>query len=201
MELELQDAENFFSASAAIFGKPFNEPLIHQVVISYLSRKRQGTKSQKSKAEVSGSGRKPWKQKGTGRARVGSLRSPIWRSGGVTFAAKPRNYSCKINKKMYKGAIQSIFSELIRQNRILIFNKFDIESYQTKILIKKLNSINIDDALIVLDHVTNNMLLSSRNLHKITVLNVCSINPVSLISHKNIIITVAAMRIIEGIFS
>lgn len=200
MDLELTDVGKIITVSKLVFGRSFNEPLIHQVINAYLSRKRQGSKAQKSKSEVSGSGKKPWKQKGTGRARSGSLRSPIWRSGGVTFASKPKDYSIKVNKKMYKGAISSIFSELIRQNRLLIFKKFEILGFKTKFLLNKLKFLNIKNVLIILDKINKNLFLSSRNLHSVDILDINSLNPVSLISCHHIIITVAAIKKIEGFF-
>nr|WP_232512973.1 50S ribosomal protein L4 [Buchnera aphidicola] len=186
-----------YSLPEHIFNVSFNEPLVHQVMVAYLARKRQGSKAQKSRSEVSGSGKKPWKQKGTGRARSGSLRSPIWRSGGVTFAAKPKKYFLKINKKMYKGAMQSIFSELIRQNRLFLFKDFLIESPKTKILLKKLKLMNFFRVLIITDNINKNLLFASRNLYSVCVLNVQSINPISLVSYDNVLITNSAIKKIE----
>ncbi|WP_075432266.1 50S ribosomal protein L4 [Buchnera aphidicola] len=200
MEIEIQDLEKMLTISDYVFGKAFNEPLIHQVVNSYLSSRRQGSKSQKSRAEVSGSGKKPWRQKGTGRARAGSFRSPIWRSGGVTFASKPKDYTQKINRKMYRGAIKSIFSELIRQNRLLIFNKFDIELPKTKILLDFLKSLKINNALIITHHIDKNLLYASKNLYKIDVVHISKINPLKLISYHNFIITALAIKKIEELF-
>lgn len=200
MEIEIQDLEKMLTISDGIFGKAFNEPLIHQVINSYLSSRRQGSKSQKSRAEVSGSGKKPWRQKGTGRARAGSFRSPIWRSGGVTFAAKPKDYTQKINKKMYRGAIKSIFSELIRQNRLLIFNKFDIALPKTKILLDFLKSLKISNALIITHHIDKNLLYASKNLYKIDVVHISRISPLQLISYHNFIMTTLAIKKIEELF-
>ncbi|VFP81625.1 50S ribosomal protein L4 [Buchnera aphidicola] len=197
MELMFQGTDESCCLSERIFNVSFNEPLIHQIVVTYLARKRQGSKAQKSRSEVSGSGKKPWRQKGTGRARSGSLRSPIWRSGGVTFAAKPKKYFLKVNKKMYKGAIKSIFSELIRQNRLFLFKDFLIESPKTKILLKKLKLMNFIRALIITDDINKNLLFASRNLYSICVLDVKSINPISLISYENILITFSAIKKIE----
>ncbi|XBC40698.1 MAG: 50S ribosomal protein L4 [Buchnera aphidicola (Nurudea yanoniella)] len=197
MELILQDKKNIFYVSDKVFNCNFNEALIHQVIVSYLSSSRQGTKAQKSRAEVSGSGKKPWRQKGTGRARVGSLRSPIWRSGGVTFAAKPKNFFQKINKKMYKGALRSIFSELIRKNRLFVFENFSINIPKTKLLVNKLNSIKIFDVLVVTEKYDNNLLLASRNLYKVHTKTINLIDPVSLVSFKHVIITSAAIKKVE----
>ncbi|VFP79343.1 50S ribosomal protein L4 [Buchnera aphidicola] len=200
MDLICQGTDESYCLSERIFNASFNESLVHQIVVAYLARKRQGSKAQKSRSEVSGSGKKPWRQKGTGRARSGSLRSPIWRSGGVTFAAKPKKYFLKINKKMYKGAIKSIFSELIRQNRLFLFKNFSIESPKTKILLKKLKLMNFIRALIITDDINKNLLFASRNLYSICVLDVKSINPVSLISYENVLITVSAIKKIEVMF-
>ncbi|VFP78324.1 50S ribosomal protein L4 [Buchnera aphidicola (Cinara cuneomaculata)] len=183
-----------------IFNVSYNEPLIHQITVAYLARKRQGSKAQKSRSEVSGSGKKPWRQKGTGRARAGSLRSPIWRSGGVSFAAKPKKYLLKINKKMYQGAIKSIFSELIRQNRLFIFTDFDIKSPKTKVLYQKLQSMNFKRVLIITDNISRNLLYASRNLYFVCILNAQSINPISLMSYDNILLTVSAIKKIKVMF-
>ncbi|CAL4043780.1 50S ribosomal protein L4 [Buchnera aphidicola (Tetraneura ulmi)] len=197
MELVLRDLEKKVSFSENIFRRDFNEALVHQVVVAYSNKSRLGSKSQKSRSEVSGSGKKPWRQKGTGRARAGSLRSPIWRSGGVTFSNRNKVYNQKINKKMYKGALRSIFSELIRRSRLLVFNKFSIEFPKTKLLINKLKNQNIKDVLIILDKKDENLYLASRNLYKVEVKIVNSIDPISLIAFKNVILTLKAMKRIE----
>ncbi|WP_343377664.1 50S ribosomal protein L4 [Buchnera aphidicola (Formosaphis micheliae)] len=200
MKLLLQDELVEFNLSQEMFNQHFNKSLVHQVVMSYQSCARQGTRAQKSRAEVSGSGKKPWRQKGTGRARVGSIRSPLWRSGGVTFAAKPKSYVQKVNRKMYRGAIQSIFSELLRQNRIIVFKNFFLELPKTKLLINKLKSINVKQVLIITKGIDNNLLLAARNLYKVDVCDVSSINPVRLISFEKVIITSTAIRKIEECF-
>jgi len=197
MELVVKDAQNVLSVSEIIFGRDFNEALIHQVVIAYSASTRQGTRAQKSRAEVSGSGRKPWRQKGTGRARAGSFRSPIWRSGGVTFAAKPQEYSQKVNKKMYRGALKSIFSELIRQKRLIVFEKFSLDLPKTKLLVQKLQDIDLKNVLIITHNIDNNLFLASRNLHSVDVKDVRSIDPVSLIAFEHVIVTVEAVKKIE----
>ncbi|XBC39176.1 MAG: 50S ribosomal protein L4 [Buchnera aphidicola (Nurudea shiraii)] len=197
MELILRDKKNFFNVSDKVFNCSFNEALIHQVIISHSSSLRQGTKAQKNRSEVSGSGKKPWRQKGTGRARAGSLRSPIWRSGGITFASKPRNFSKKINKKMYRGALRSIFSELIRKNRFFIFEDFFIETPKTQLLVEKLNSIKLYDVLIITAAYDKNLFLASRNLHKVYVKTINFIDPISLIAFENVAITVEAVKKIE----
>ncbi|XBC37609.1 MAG: 50S ribosomal protein L4 [Buchnera aphidicola (Meitanaphis elongallis)] len=197
MELELRDKQDIINVSDAIFNCNFNEALVHQVVVSYSSGTRQGTKAQKNRSEVSGSGKKPWRQKGTGRARAGSLRSPIWRSGGVTFAAKPKDFYQKINRKMYRGALRSIFSELIRKNRLFIFENFSIDMPKTKFLVNKLKSIEIFDVLIITMVRDNNLFLASRNLYKVNIKTVRIIDPISLITFKNVIITSEAIKKVE----
>ncbi|CAL4325765.1 50S ribosomal protein L4 [Buchnera aphidicola (Protaphis terricola)] len=201
MELVVKDVQNSLSVSEIIFSRDFNEALIHQVVVAYSASARQGTKAQKSRADVSGSGRKPWRQKGTGRARAGSFRSPIWRSGGVTFAEKPKKYSQKVNKKMYRGALKSIFSELIRQKRLIIFKDFSLSAPKTKLLVEKLKEININNVFIITEKLDNNLFLASRNLHLVDVKDVSSIDPVSLIAFENVLITVVALKKIEEILS
>lgn len=201
MELVIKDVPSLLSVSEIIFGRDFNEALIHQVVVAYSASTRQGTRAQKSRADVSGSGRKPWRQKGTGRARAGSFRSPIWRSGGVTFASKPQSHSQKINKKMYRGALKSIFSELIRQKRLIIFEKFSLDLPKTNLLVKKLKEIKLNNVLILTKEVENNLFLASRNLYSVDVKDVCSMDPVSLIAFEHIIITVAALKKVEEMLS
>ncbi|VFP83823.1 50S ribosomal protein L4 [Buchnera aphidicola] len=200
MEVMCYDTGTTYMLSENIFNVSFNEPLVHQITVAYLTRKRQGSKAQKSRSEVSGSGKKPWRQKGTGRARSGSLRSPLWRSGGVSFAAKPKKYLVKINKKMYQGAIKSIFSELIRQNRLFLFTEFYVQDFKTKFLFKKLHSMNFKRVLIITDSICRNLFYASRNLYNVCVLNVHSINPVSLISYDNVLITISAIKKIEAMF-
>ncbi|WP_343155111.1 50S ribosomal protein L4 [Buchnera aphidicola (Kurisakia onigurumii)] len=201
MELILQDVKDIFTVSNIVFGRDFNESLVHQVIVAYSAGARQGSRAHKNRSEVSGSGKKPWRQKGTGRARAGSIRSPIWRSGGVTFAAKPQNHSHKVNKRMYKGAMQSIFSELNRQNRILVFKDFFIDKPKTKFLLDKLRQNNVKEVLIITDCINNNLQLASRNLHKVDVKEVFSVDPVSLISFEKVIITFKAIKKIEEMLS
>jgi len=180
--------------SEAIFGCEFKEHLIHQVVTAYMAGARSGTKAQKSRSEVSGGGIKPWKQKGTGRARAGSNRSPIWRKGGVTFAAKPRDYTQKVNKKMYRGAMRSILSELVRQERLIVVESFSVSTNKTKELLKKMGDVGIQDVLIVTDKLDDNLYLASRNIYKISVSDVAGINPVALVGFPKIMITVPALQ-------
>jgi len=183
--------------SEVAFGKEFNEPLVHQVVTSFLAGARQGTRAQKTRSEVRGGGAKPWRQKGTGRARAGTIRSPIWRSGGVTFAASPQDHSQKVNKKMYRGAMRCILSELVRQDRLVIVESVEIEQPKTKLLIAKLKELGLEKALIVTENVDENLYLSSRNLPFVSVIDAQSADPVSLIGHEKILITVAALKKFE----
>ena len=197
MELILKDAGNALEVSEATFGRDFNEALVHQVVVAYAAGARQGTRKQKTRSEVSGGGAKPWKQKGTGRARAGTIRSPIWRSGGVTFAARPQDHSQKVNRKMYRAALQSIFSELVRQERLVVVENFAVETPKTKDLVAKLKELDLKDVLIVTEEVEENMCLAARNLYKVDVRDVAGIDPVSLVGFDKILITAAAVKQIE----
>ncbi len=183
--------------SEAAFGATYNEPLVHQVVNAYMAGTRRGTRAQKSRAQVSGGGAKPWRQKGTGRARAGSIRSPIWRSGGVTFAAKPKDYSQKVNRKMYRGAMRSIFSELVRQERLLVLEEFGVDAPKTKQLTAKLGDLRLRDVLIVTAEFEENLALAARNLHWTTYIEASQINPVSLVAFDKVLITVPALKHVE----
>jgi len=196
MELNLI-AGGTVEVSDQTFGREFNEALIHQVVTAYLAGARQGTRAQKTRSEVSGGGRKPWRQKGTGRARAGTTRSPIWRSGGVTFAAKPQDFSQKVNKKMYRAAMQSIWSELIRQGRLVITDDLGIDAPKTKVLAAKLSALELSNVLIVAGEVSDALYLSARNLPHVDVRDADAIDPVSLISFEKVLVTVDALKAIE----
>ena len=197
MELVLKDAGNALEVSEATFGRDFNEALVHQVVVAYAAGARQGTRKQKTRSEVSGGGAKPWKQKGTGRARAGTIRSPIWRSGGVTFAARPQDHSQKVNRKMYRAALQSIFSGLVRQDRLVVVENFAVETPKTKELVAKLKELELKDVLIVTEEVEENLFLAARNLYKVDVRDVASLDPVSLVGFDKIVVTAAAVKQIE----
>ncbi|WII23629.1 50S ribosomal protein L4 [Buchnera aphidicola] len=202
MEIRLKDTNEYVKLSKLIFQCSFNKFLVNQVLKSYLISCRQGTKAQKNRSEVSGSGKKPWRQKGTGRARVGSIRSPIWRSGGVTFAAKTRDYFQKINKKMYRGAMKCIFSKLISQKRLIVFKDFNINIPKTKILIKKLEKFNIHvNSMIIQENLSKELLLASRNLYQVKAIGVNFVNPVLLLKYRNILITLSALKNLEEKFS
>lgn len=189
------------SLSDESFGRDYNEPLVHQTVVTYMADARQGSVKQKTRSEVSGGGRKPWRQKGTGRARAGTIRSPIWRSGGVTFAARPRDYSKKLNKKMYRGAMRCILSELIRQERLVVVSEFNLDSHKTKDLVGKLKEFELDNVLIVAEEVEQNLFLAARNLHKVDVLDAAGLDPVSLIGFEKVLITVPALKKVEELLS
>lgn len=197
MELAIEGAKGALEVSEATFGREFNESLVHQVVVAYAAGARQGSRAQKTRSEVSGGGKKPWRQKGTGRARSGTIRSPIWRSGGVTFAAKPQDHSQKVNKKMYRGAIKSILSELVRQDRLVVVESFGIEEPKTKALLSKLNDLQLKDVLIVTPEVDENLFLSSRNLYKVDVRDVQGVDPVSLIAFEKVLMTKDAVKQLE----
>ncbi len=182
----------------AIFNTPFNEGLVHQVVTAYMAGGREGTKAQKTRSEVSGGGKKPWRQKGTGRARAGTIRSPLWRKGGKIFAAKPRDFSQKVNRKMYRYALAAIMAELLRQGRLLVVENFDLAEPKTKLLAEKLNTLEINKVLIVIDEISENLFLAARNLPHVELCPVTRINPVSLISFDHIVVTQDALKKIEA---
>ncbi|MFJ0080988.1 50S ribosomal protein L4 [Acinetobacter baumannii] len=183
--------------SEVAFGREFNEALVHQVVTAYLAGGRQGTRAHKSRADVSGGGKKPFRQKGTGRARAGSIRSPIWVDGGKTFAARPQDWSQKVNRKMYRGAMQCILAELVRQDRLVLVEEFAVAAPKTKELLAKLNDLNAARALIVTDAVDENLYLAARNLPHVDVVDATAIDPVSLIAFDKVVMSVAAAKKIE----
>jgi len=185
------------SVSETTFAREYNEALVHQVVTAYLAGGRQGTKAQKTRSEVAGGGKKPWRQKGTGRARAGTIRSPIWRSGGTTFAAKPQDHSHKVNKKMYRAAMQSILSELARTDRLVVVESFDMEQPKTKLLLEQLKGFGMENVLIVANAVDQNLYLAARNLHKVDVCDVDAADPVSLIAFDKVMVTVDALKKFE----
>ncbi len=202
MELKLTTAtgrasKNSVELSENNFGREFNETLVHQVVTAYLAAGRSGTKAQKNRSAVSGGGSKPWRQKGSGRARAGTIRSPLWRGGGKTFAATPRDYSQKVNKKMYRSALRSILSELVRQERLIVVDKFTVDAPKTKELNEKLKGMGITNALIVSSEVDDNLYLASRNLPNVQVCSARRVDPVSLVGFEKVIMTVPAVSDLE----
>jgi len=201
MELKVATVEGDSSSSVEVselvFQKAFNEALIHQVVVAHLAGARRGTRAHKSRSDVRGGGAKPWRQKGTGRARAGTIRSPLWRGGGKTFAASPVDHSQKVNKKMRRNAMCSILSELVRQDRLLLVDGLQMETPKTKELLTKLKNLGVDNALIVSAEFDEKLYLSSRNVHKLEACDVSKIDPVSLIAHDKVLMTVDAVKKIE----
>lgn len=197
MELQLHNSKEMIAVSDTVFASDYKESLIHQLVTAYLAGARSGTVSQKTRSEVRGGGAKPWNQKGGGRARAGTIRSPLWRSGGVTFAAKPRDYSQKLNKKMYRAGIRSIFSELVRSGRLRVVDDITIDAPKTKQLIAKLAELDVSKTLIITETGDEKLYLSARNLHDVEVTDVVGLSPVSLVAYENVVITVGAVRAIE----
>jgi large subunit ribosomal protein L4 len=183
--------------SDATFGRDFSEPLVHQVVTAYLAGARAGTKAQKNRSAVRGGGAKPWRQKGTGRARVGTTRNPIWRGGGRAFAASPRDHSQKVNRKMYRGAIQSILSELVRQERLIVLDSFEVSEPKTSALMAKLAELDFTEGLVVTAEVDGNLFLASRNVPNVYALDVASLDPVSLVAADKVVMTVDAVKKVE----
>ena len=180
------------------FAAPFNEPLVHQVVVAYLAGARAGTKAQKTRAEVAGGGAKPWRQKGTGRARHGSTRSPIWVGGGRAFAARPRNHDQKVNRKMYRGALRAVLSELLRQERLVLVEAFAVGGPKTKEAVQKLADLGVERGLIVVEGFDPNLWLSVRNLPHVDVLEASEVDPVSLVGAERVVMTAAAAKLLEG---
>ncbi len=206
MELQLTTAsgnasKNSVEVSDAVFARDFNEDMVHQVVTAYMNAGRAGTKAQKSRADVRGGGAKPFRQKGTGRARAGTIRSPIWVGGGKTFAASPRDYTQKVNRKMYRGAMKAILSELVRQNRLMVVDKFELEAPKTRELAERLKKMGTEDVLIVTDSLDEKLYLASRNLYKVGVSDVQALDPVSLIGFGQVIMTTDAVKQIEEKFA
>lgn len=201
MNLDIIGAGNGVDVSDTAFGREFNEALVHQVVTSFLAGARQGTKAQKTRSEVNGGGRKPFRQKGTGRARAGTIRSPIWRGGGATFAAKPRDHSKKVNKKMYRGAMQAILSELVRQDRLIVAEDFVVDAPKTKAVAVKLKELDLRNVLIVVEELDENLYLGSRNIKDVDVIDVQGVNPVNLIGFDKVLFTVGALKKAEELFA
>lgn len=195
--MELNTNNGTIEVNDAIFGVEFKESLVHQVVTAYMAGTRAGTKAQKNRSAVSGGGKKPWRQKGTGRARAGTTRGPLWRSGGVTFAAQPRDHSQKVNRKMYRGALRSMLAELNRLERLVVVDGFAVDAPKTKQLAAKLAEQNLDNVLIVTHDVTENLYLASRNLPKVAICDAAAVDPVSLVSVEKVLITVDALRQLE----
>ncbi|OLO02939.1 MULTISPECIES: 50S ribosomal protein L4 [Salinicola] len=197
MNLNLVGAAGTVEVSEETFGKDFNEALVHQVVTAYLAAGRQGTRAQKNRSDVRGGGKKPWRQKGTGRARAGTIRSPLWRSGGVTFAARPQDYTQKVNRKMYRAAMRSILSELVRQERLVLVEEFVVETSKTKQLVGKLKELELEKVLIVTEEIDEKLYLAARNIPNVHVVDAAAADPVSLIALDKVLMTVSALRKFE----
>jgi large subunit ribosomal protein L4 len=202
MELNLTTATGKASKktvelSDVAFAADFNEGLVHQVVTAYLAGSRSGTRAQKTRSQVRGGGSKPWRQKGSGRARAGTIRSPLWRTGGVTFAAKPQEWSQKVNKKMYRAGMRSILSELARQDRLVVLDDFKLEQPKTKLLAEQLKAMELDNVLIIVEEMNENLLLAARNLYKVGLCEAGSVDPVSLVHFDKVLTTVSALKKIE----
>lgn len=196
MDIQVQDGSSL-SVADAVFAQEFNETLVHQVVVAYMAAGRSGTRGQKTRADVRGGGAKPFRQKGTGRARAGTSRSPIWRGGGKVFAARTRDYSQKVNKKAYRAAIRSILSELLRQDRLVVVESLAVDSPKTRQLVEKLKSMNLDDVLIVSHEPDENLYLAARNLPNVDVFDTELVDPVNLINFDKVVMTVDALRQFE----
>ena len=196
MDLNVQGGATL-QVSDTVFGAEYKESLVHQVVTAYMAAARSGTKAQKNRSAVRGGGAKPFRQKGTGRARQGTSRSPIMRAGGLTFAAAPRSFEQKVNRKMYKGAIRSILSELLRQDRLLVVDEFSVEAPKTKQLVEKLKAMDITDVMVVTGQQDENLLLASRNLYHIDVRDAGELDPVSLVGYEKVLMTTEALKKIE----
>lgn len=197
MKLDIVGAKGGVEVSEQAFGVDFNEPLIHQVVTAWLAGARSGTKRQKNRSDVSGGGAKPWNQKGTGRARAGTIRSPIWVGGGRAFAARPRDHSQKVNRKMYRGALRSLFSELLRQERLIVVESITVDAPKTKELAAKLKGLSLDNVLIVNEAFDENLYLAARNLKNVGIIDVTAIDPVTLLRFEKVVISVPALKLVE----
>jgi large subunit ribosomal protein L4 len=197
MDISIHNSKNTVSVSDAAFGAEFNETLVHQLVVSFMSAARAGTVAQKTRSDVRGGGAKPFRQKGTGRARAGTIRSPLWRSGGVTFAARPRDYSKKLNKKMYNAGMRSIASELVRQERLLVVEELTVAEPKTKLMAAKLAELGVDQALILTDGLDSNLYLAARNIPNLLVMDVSIVDPLSLVRFDKVVIDQAALKKLE----
>lgn len=197
MEITTIDTKAQLELNNDVFAYAYNEGLVHQAIVTYMNNARSGNSAQKTRSEVRGGGRKPWNQKGTGRARAGTIRSPLWRSGGVTFASKKRDYSQKLNKKMYKRALRSIISELCRTGNLMVVSDFQCDSHKTKDFITKMNQMSINNALIIMSEVGEKEYLGSRNLIDYDICDVTTIDPVSLLRFEKVVVTEAAIKKIE----
>ncbi|TCS38120.1 50S ribosomal protein L4 [Reinekea marinisedimentorum] len=201
MDIKVANAESKVELNDATFGNEYNEALVHQVVTAYLAGARQGSVATKNRSDVAGGGAKPWRQKGTGRARAGTIRSPIWVGGGHAFARSPQNWTQKVNKKMYRGAMKSILSELVRQDRLVVVEDLKFDQPKTKAFLAKMKDVNVSNALIVADEVDQNLYLSARNVPHVEVSDVAGVNPLNLVSYEKVVVTVAAIEKLQEVFA
>ncbi len=197
MDIAIHQSKKKVSVSDDAFGAVFNEALVHQLVVSYMSGARAGTRAQKNRAAASGGGAKPWRQKGTGRARAGTIRSPIWRSGCVTFAASPKDHSKKLNKKMYRVGMRSLVSELLRQQRLILISELGVSEPKTKVMNQKLNDLGVSNVLILTDGLDSSVYLAARNIPNVQVMDVAIVDPLSLVSREHVVIDQAALKKLE----
>jgi large subunit ribosomal protein L4 len=197
MDIAIHNSNKKVSVSDDAFAASFNEALVHQLVVSYMAGARAGTKAQKTRSQVSGGGAKPWRQKGTGRARAGTIRSPIWRSGGVTFAATPRDFSQKLNKKMYRAGMRSLVSELVRQDRLILIDKLGVTEPKTRQMQARLEELGVHDALLLTDGLDSAVYLAARNIPNIQVMDISIVDPVSLLQQEKVVIDEAALKKLE----
>ena len=197
MDIAIHNSKKKVSVSDDAFGASFNETLVHQLVVSYMAAARAGTKAQKNRSAVQGGGAKPWRQKGTGRARAGTIRSPLWRSGGVTFAAQPRDHSVKLNKKMYRAGLRSLVSELVRQERLIVIEKLGVSEPRTRVMKARLDELGIDSALVLTDGLDSSVYLAARNLPNVEVMDIAIVDPVSLIRQEKVVIEESALKKLE----
>ncbi len=197
MDITIHNSKKKVSVSDAAFAVDFNETLVHQLVVSYMSAARAGTKAQKTRSDVRGGGAKPFNQKGTGRARAGTIRSPIWRSGGTTFAARPRDYSKKLNKKMFRAGMRSIVSELVRQDRMLVVDEMSVAEPKTKLMAAKMSDLGITSGLVLTDGLNSDLYLASRNIPNLMVMDVAIVDPLSLVRQEKVVIEQAALKKLE----
>jgi len=197
MDISVHNSDKSVSVSDAAFGAEFNEALVHQLVVTYMASSRAGTKAQKNRSAVSGGGAKPWRQKGTGRARAGTIRSPLWRKGGVTFAAQPRDYSKKLNKKMYRAGLRSIVSELLRQDRLIVVEEMKLAEPKTRLMAAKMAELGVDNALVLTDGLDSDLYLAARNIPHLMVMDVAIVDPVNLVRFEKVVIDQAALKKLE----
>jgi large subunit ribosomal protein L4 len=197
MDISIHNSSEKVSVSDDSFAAEFNETLVHQLVVSFMSASRSGTKAQKTRSDASGGGAKPFRQKGTGRARAGTIRSPLWRSGGVTFAARPRDFSKKLNKKMYRAGMRSIVSELIRQDRLIVVEEMSLAEPRTKLMVSRMNDLGVTNGLVLTDGLDSSVYLAARNIPQLMVMDVSIVDPLSLVRHEKVVVDQAALKKLE----